>query len=147
MRPISSLSLSASFSHLSPSQNALHFRDTPSGQCVYNDKPHIPHPHPVDGIWQSALSLHAPKSQTHNPKPHHHVSSSLRVTPTILDVQQPVRAWRVCVSLSDDTPGPDRLLYITDHHYLTSALLEAFLPYDVSMVHRLVSTCASRFRV
>ena len=37
--------------------------------------------------------------------------------------------------------GPNGVLYITDHHHLSRALLDAFLPYDIPMIHRLLFLC------
>lgn len=37
--------------------------------------------------------------------------------------------------------GPDGVLFITDHHHLSVALLHAFLPYEIPMIHRLLFMC------
>ena len=41
------------------------------------------------------------------------------------------------------SPVSAGVLYITDHHHLSIALLHAFLPYDVPMVHRLLFMCVN----
>ncbi|EKX40747.1 hypothetical protein GUITHDRAFT_164608 [Guillardia theta CCMP2712] len=37
--------------------------------------------------------------------------------------------------------GPSGKLYITDHHHLSRALLQSFLPYDKPYIHRLLYLC------
>jgi len=58
--------------------------------------------------------------------------------------QESVEARQQPASLCPDMPSCwAGVLYITDHHHLSIALLHAFLPYDVPMTHRLLFMCVS----